>query len=250
MINNDNTFILKIIWYNQQKMFCYILSFFFWINRFLSSKPHLAGTPRDEELAQYIKSTWLEQGLDDAYLVPYTILLSYSNPDNPNLVQIIDSVTKNAIFTSHFKEDSLELEPNNPEVRRQIDIDMVNAYHGYAPKADVSGLPVYCNYGTKEDFYQLSRFSIDVRDKICIVRYGKIYRGNKVSNAADNMCAGVVIFSDPLDVAKEGTDPKDVYPNTWWMPGSSIQRGNVRSRNGDPLTPGYPALGLNIKSMS
>lgn len=40
---------------------------------------------------------------------------------------------------------------------------------------------MYVNYGRTEDFFQLKReMGINVTDKIVIVRYGKIFRGNKV----------------------------------------------------------------------
>lgn len=40
---------------------------------------------------------------------------------------------------------------------------------------------VYVNYGRTEDFSQLQReMGINVTGKIVIVRYGKIFRGNKV----------------------------------------------------------------------
>lgn len=40
---------------------------------------------------------------------------------------------------------------------------------------------VYVNYGRTEDFFQLEReMGINVTGKIVIVRYGKIFRGNKV----------------------------------------------------------------------
>ena len=41
---------------------------------------------------------------------------------------------------------------------------------------------MYANYGRVEDFFALTRdVGINVTDKIVIVRYGKLYRGDKVS---------------------------------------------------------------------
>lgn len=40
---------------------------------------------------------------------------------------------------------------------------------------------VYVNYGRTEDFLQLEReMGVNVTGRIAIVRYGKIFRGNKV----------------------------------------------------------------------
>jgi hypothetical protein len=40
---------------------------------------------------------------------------------------------------------------------------------------------VYVNYGTVEDLAELERLNVSVVGKICIARYGKIFRGNKGS---------------------------------------------------------------------
>jgi len=54
----------------------------------------------------------------------------------------------------------------------------------------------------------------------------------------------MILYTDPGDYALEGTS--DVYPNSWWMPGAGVQRGNVKKSHGglgDPLTPYYPSIG-------
>lgn len=81
--------------------------------------------------------------------------------------------------------------------------------------------------------------------KICLVRYGRIFRGNKVLNCQNNGAIGIIIFSDPDQVAPEGTDPEDVYPNSQFLPPSGVQRGsilNFAASNGDPLSLGWPSV--------
>ena len=39
------------------------------------------------------------------------------------------------------------------------------------------------NYGRVEDFEKLKSLSVNVTGKIVIIRYGKIFRGNKVTSA-------------------------------------------------------------------
>ena len=49
-------------------------------------------------------------------------------------------------------------------------------------KVSLQGEPVYVNYGRKKDFEMLKTdLGIDLEDKIGIARYGKIFRGDKVS---------------------------------------------------------------------
>lgn len=59
-----------------------------------------------------------------------------------------------------------------------------SSYDGSAVLS-LQGDLVYVNYGRTEDFFQLKReMGINVTGKIVIVRYGRIFRGNKVWNQA------------------------------------------------------------------
>ena len=55
------------------------------------------------------------------------------------------------------------------------------------PKGDVwtdaGEGPVFVNYGRIEDFEKLASLGVSVKGKIAIMKYGGIYRGNKVSQA-------------------------------------------------------------------
>ena len=53
---------------------------------------------------------------------------------------------------------------------------------------------------------------------------------------------GVIIYSDPEEVAGMGTDPGSVYPNTFFLPPSGIQRGSVFLGDGDPLSPTWTSV--------
>ena len=75
-----------------------------------------------------------------------------------------------------------------------------------------------------------------------MARYGKIFRGNKVKNCQDAGAIGVIMFSDPGDVAFQGTEPDKVYPNSIFLPGSGVQRGSTLIEGGDPLSPGWPSV--------
>lgn len=130
----------------------------------------MPGSVRDDQLAEYIKNQFLEYGLDRAYLVPYKVLLSYSNTTHPNKVLIIDGNSRRVLFESQHRETAI----------RGEDSDFVDAYNSFAPKADVIGDPVFCNYGRESDFDLLENSRIDTKGKICLIKYGKIFRGNKV----------------------------------------------------------------------
>ena len=56
---------------------------------------------------------------------------------------------------------------------------------------------------------------------------------------------GLILFSDPSVVAKSGVT--EVFPKTWWMPGTGIERGSAALVKGDQLTQGYPAKGMGYR---
>ena len=186
---------------------------------FLSFEPHQAGTERDEVLAKYVRQTLLDAGLDRVAMIPYKVLLSYADPKRPNKVYVMDRDNVASVSSLHVE---------TPVLAHEMHHNAVPAYNAYAPKGDVSGEPIYANYGREQDFeLLLSEARIDVTGKICIIRYGKIFRGNKIANAARYGCTAVVLFSDPSLIAVNGTEPDAVYPNTFWMNGRAMQRGNV-----------------------
>eukprot|EP00064_Thunnus_orientalis_P018319 superscaffoldBa00004180_g18416 len=194
--------------------------------------PHLAGTEQNLRYAEQIKKEWQEFGLDSVEMVPYDVLLSYPNKSQPNYISIVDALGHEVVNTS--------LAEPVPEGYEDVP-NIVPPYSAFSPKGQPEGDLVYVNYGRTEDFFQLEReMGINVTGKIVIVRYGKIFRGNKVKNAVLAGATGIIMFSDPADYCAAGVQP---YPDGWNLPGGGAQRGNVLNLNGagDPLTPGYPA---------
>ncbi|KAG1683673.1 N-acetylated-alpha-linked acidic dipeptidase 2 [Nymphon striatum] len=201
---------------------------------FLSAEPHLAGSERDNYLAKYIKDRWEEYGVDQTKLVPYEVVLSFPDSNNPNKVRI-ESESGETLFESQHKEKTLRPEDEHP--------NFIHAFNSYSPAGDIKGDLVYVNFGRVEDFDALEEMGVSVEGKICIMRYGKIYRGNKVKHAEDRKAIGAILYLDPEEVALNGTSPENVYPNSWWMPGTAMQRGTVsHGHGGDPSTPGYPTI--------
>lgn len=120
----------------------------------------------------------------------YKLLLDYPDNENPNYLRIYDS-SDNQIWQSHYKEEGVD-DPN-----------FVNAFNAYSKNGVVKADPVYVNYGTIEDFEWLQANQTDImKGKICLARYGQIFRGNKAENAANFGCIGLAIFMDPSGVAQ------------------------------------------------
>jgi hypothetical protein len=105
----------------------------------------------------------------------------------------------------------------------------------------VRGDPVYAGFGRKEDFDRLKQMGVSMEGKIAIIRYGEVFRGNVVKLAGLSGAIGAILYSDPAEVAQEGTDAAHTYPNTDYMPDHGVQRGTTKNDNGDSLTPFYPS---------
>ena len=59
---------------------------------------------------------------------------------------------------------------------------MLPAFLGYAAPGAVKDADlVFASYGNEEDFVELEKWKISCSGRIVIMRYGKIFRGNKVS---------------------------------------------------------------------
>lgn len=114
-------------------------------------------------------------------------------------------------------------------------------YNAYSPSGTVEAELVYANYARPEDFEELARKGISVKDKIVIARYGQNFRGVKPDQAAKHGAIGMLIYSDPID---DGYTRGAVYPEGPWRPSDAIQRGSILyiyRYPGDPLTPGQPS---------
>ena len=114
----------------------------------------------------------------------------------------------------------------------------IDTFNGYSGDGNVIGELVYANYGTEEDYIELEKKNIDLNGKIVIVRYGKIFRGNKVTGAQKRGAKGVLIYTDPSD---SGNNKGKVYKEGPWSTNTTVQRGTIWTGRGDPLSPGWPS---------
>jgi len=113
--------------------------------------------------------------------------------------------------------------------------------HGLTGDGRAEGQLWYVGYGTENEFLELERkFGRDaMAGGIALVRYGALYRGLKVANAESFGFAGALLYTNADD---DGKSKGSVLPDGPWRPSTGIQRGSVYNADGDPLTPGWPAL--------
>ena len=209
--------------------------------RKFAEKPHIAGSDRDEvQLVNYIKDEWNEAGVDAIEEFKFKVKLSYpdKNEGKENYVILTKDNQELVSYKSYARE------PNLPEDGIDMDSDdITNPFLAFTKGGDVDGYPIYVNFGRVEDFEHIgekSKLSAPFNNEslICIMRYGKIFRGNKVENAENWGCVGSIIYNDPEQYAP---DLMRVYTKGDYLPGFGTQRGTALVSDGDPETPGYPA---------
>lgn len=197
--------------------------------RFLTSAPHIAGSPEDRATAEYVARKYREAGLD-TQIVEYRVWLNYPAEVSVDVI---------APATVKMHAPNPERVVGDPF---QNDSRIVTAFNGYSPSGDAEADVIYANYGRPEDLQKLKEMGIDVRGKILLVRYGQNFRGVKSFVAEEASAAAVLIYSDPAD---DGWVKGDKYPAGPWRPDSGVQRGSIGYMfhfPGDPTTPGIASL--------
>jgi N-acetylated-alpha-linked acidic dipeptidase len=190
----------------------------------LTEEPHVAGTPAEKKVADWVHGKMKEFGLDTE-MVKYDVFLNH--PKHVSLKMVEPRVQELSLM-----EDPI------PGDKDSTSRGQFPAFHGYGASGKANGQIVYVNYGSPADHDRLKTLGLSVEGKIALVRYGGAFRGLKVKEAQDRGAVGVLIFSDPAD---DGYMRGDMYPDGPMRPPSAIQRGSVQYLSiqpGDPSTPG------------
>lgn len=193
-------------------------------SRFLSQRPHMAGTPAQARTRDYVIAQMKSWGLETEVRA-YRVWMPH--PVSTRVWRISPDPIELKLTEGPIAEDTTSRE-----------FPQVMPFNGYGAAGDVSGEVVYVNYGLIEDYAQLDSMGVSVKGKIAVARYGRSYRGIKAREAEKHGALGLIIYSDPAD---DGYTRGDVYPAGPMRPSNGIQRGSVMNPNGDPSTPGYPS---------
>jgi N-acetylated-alpha-linked acidic dipeptidase len=200
-------------------------------HRIFTQKPHMAGTPRNYELAQYVAKQWRAYGLEDVQLIEHPVYLPWPIRYEATLLGAIP------------EKLSLKEEPI-PQDKDSYATDVGISYCAYSADVDVTAPVVYVNSGNPEDYDLLQQQGVDVRGKIALARYSVpySYRGFKALTAQRRGVAALLLYSDPAD---DGFKKGEVFPWGPWGPESHLQRGGIVydfNLPGDPRTPGWASV--------
>lgn len=200
-------------------------------HRIFTQEPHIAGSKRNNELAEYIRDEWKKQGLEDVVIHRYDVY--GTNPKSASLEMIAPTQYK-----AMLRETPLDADPDskNPAIS--------GAWLGMSISGDVTAPLVYAHSGNPEDYDLLRKNGISVKGKIVLVRYSNpySYRGFKALTAQREGVAALLIYSDP---AEDGYKQGKVDPDGPWGPEYHIQRGAITYDfivPGDPQTPGWASV--------
>ncbi|HEY6291325.1 MAG TPA: M28 family metallopeptidase [Terriglobia bacterium] len=197
--------------------------------RRLTAEPHVAGTPGDRRVTEFIADEFHRDGIETE-IVEYKVLLSY-----PHKVSL-ELTAPDRVTLAHPEP------PIRGDKATQVADPLVRMpWNAYSPSADITAPVIYANYGNAEDYDRLAKLGISVQGRIVLVRYFQGYRGGKSLEAEKQGVAGVLVYSDP---AEDGATQGAVYPHGPWGPLGHFQRGSVVYdfiAPGDPLTPGWPS---------
>jgi N-acetylated-alpha-linked acidic dipeptidase len=193
-------------------------------HKVMTSAPHHAGTPANEEFANYYEGRLREFGFDEVLMHRYEALLP--RPKHRKVTLLAPEK-----YELKLAEPPLAVDPDTESK------DVLPTYHAYAADGDVTGEVVYVNYGLPADYEVLEKLGVSVEGKIAIARYGRSWRGIKPRLAATHGAIGCLVYSDPAD---DGYVRGDAMPDGPWRPKWGVQRGSVMDMPtypGDPQTP-------------
>jgi N-acetylated-alpha-linked acidic dipeptidase len=199
-------------------------------HRFLADKPHIAGSDRDRQLAEWTRDRFRELGLEDVQITTHEVLLPWPE-------QVSVEMTAPRAWTASMREEPIASDPYSQAPAEDLGLP----YLAYSASGEVTAPVIYAGSGNPSDYDWLASRGIDVRGKIVLVRYSVpySYRGFKALTAQQRGAAGILIYSDPAD---DGYGKGKVYPDGPWGPDSHIQRGGIVYDflvPGDPQTPGW-----------
>jgi N-acetylated-alpha-linked acidic dipeptidase len=200
-------------------------------HRIFTQEPHIAGSKRNNDLAEYIRDEWQKQGLEDVTIHRYDVY--GTNPKSAEL-EMIAPTTYKAVL----KETPI---PGDDDSKNQA---ISQAWLGMSISGEVTAPVIYAHSGNPEDYDLLRKNGIDVKGKIVLVRYSNpySYRGFKALTAQREGVAAMLVYSDPQE---DGYKKGKVDPDGPWGPEYHIQRGAITYDfmvPGDPQTPGWASV--------
>jgi len=183
--------------------------------KYITSKPHVAGTQGDLDMAHYVQERFIKAGIKDAVIDPQEVLLAYPVSRSLSLIDEAGHPVVRAGLSEHI----VDKDATSDTWWRN------HTFNGYSPSGSATAPIVYANFGLPEDFAALRAAGVSVEGAIVLMRYGRCFRGLKAKNAQEAGGVAAIIYSDP---EQDGYAQGSVFPEGPWRPPSSVQRGSIQ----------------------
>ena len=198
---------------------------------FLADQPHMAGTARDRELAEWTRDRFRAAGLEDVAITTHDVLLPW--PEEVSVEMIAPRPGARRCARTPVPGDQYthgeHADPGVP-------------FHAYSASGDVSAPVVFAGNGLPADYDWLTSEGIDVRGKIVARPLLGALQLSRFQGA-DGRAARRRRHSSSTPIPPTTVTAKGkVYPDGPWGPDTHIQRGGIAYDflvPGDPLTPGW-----------
>lgn len=186
---------------------------------YYTSQSHFPGEGKAQAL--WTKKKWEDFGIPETEIIRYNASISAPIFQQLTLIDTSKALSPSVVYEAKLME---ELPSGDPSKIR------TPAFHGQSASGNVTAQFVYANFGRGQDYDDLERHNVSVKGKIAIVKYGMVYRGEKMSTAAERGLVGILTYTDPQQDGNitEGHGYK-AYPDGPARPETCIERGAIGS---------------------
>jgi len=127
---------------------------------FLTAEPHVAGSPRDRALAEWVRDRWREYGLEQIAITEHEVLLPYATDVGVEMT-LRQAEGEPTLWRASLKEDPVAGDPFSAR-------DVGLPYHAYSASGDVTAPVVYAGGGNPADYDWLAEHGVDVSRALAV----------------------------------------------------------------------------------
>jgi len=189
-------------------------------NHYYTSQSHFAGEGKDQGF--WTKTKWEEFGIPHTEIVSYNAFVGVPLTQRLALLETLENkeFPPKVIYEASLMEDMPQDEPSRIRTA---------AFMGGSFSGNVTAQFIYANFGLPEDYDSLEEANVDFKGKIAVVKYGRAFRGQKVSTAVARGIVGIVLYTDPQqDGNITEANGYKAYPDGPARPRSYIERGSIK----------------------
>ncbi|XP_059156894.1 transferrin receptor protein 1-like [Physella acuta] len=159
----------------------------------------VVGSDIEAKFSELIYEEFKKYSFDRLEVDEHDIVMTSANPAQPNRLEIINANTtiKEMVFKNSQKIIS-DSPSTTPEWK--------HPHVAFSPKGEVQANLVYGHYGRKTDLSIVQALNVEIKNKIVLMRLGKLTVAEKIKNAEDLGAVGVLLYWEQEDARHELVD--------------------------------------------